>query len=227
MKTEIAAKDQKLKELRRGRKLTESQKLRREELESLTPMQGGKTLEKIAEEIREIKEQIPNKKDTMLEELELEDFSSMERLGSESEDEDIEQKIVKLERVKQEIADERRDIKAQQEEVDGRKDKWKNTVAYLRNSSMPGTIELANEKADIDLQIRIINKRITANKAKSKKVKLMETQLRPYIDRKENNKKSFSSEKKVGTAQSVLDNFFDNPPEFETLEPILISSDND
>eukprot|EP01022_Parablepharisma_sp_SALTPOND_P028444 TRINITY_DN70977_c1_g1_i1.p1 TRINITY_DN70977_c1_g1~~TRINITY_DN70977_c1_g1_i1.p1 ORF type:complete len:685 (-),score=174.03 TRINITY_DN70977_c1_g1_i1:6891-8945(-) len=238
LKTEIASKEQQINDLKAK---IDAQRVKQEDMEkslnkSIPTQEKGPTLAKIADEINELKQLVSGKKEhpEEIEEIGFEDFAPMEKLESDSEDEKISQKVNEWKRLKAEVAREKGDIKADQEEVNIKKTKWRDALMYLRSNYIPDMedrkSELMEEKAEIDSQIKAINQRIESNKIKAQKVKEMEIELRPYLNRKENQKESFrrllNFEEKPGAVQTQ-DDFFNRPPEFEDLESIGFSSEHD
>ena len=252
MQTAIEEKDQQISELKSK---LEAHKAKQEEAEKsinksavTSPPAGNRySLVKIADEINEIKQLVSGKKavpeNELDKEIEFEDFAPMEKLESEyirggnidrEEDSKIVEKINEWKRMKAEVAAEKKEIQNEQEAIEKDKEKWKENLAYLKTNYTEDVEErkkvLLDEKAEIDKRIKEVNARIEANKDAAQKVKQMEVELKPYLEKEEKGGK-----KKEGLRR-LLDfeqkpvvqtgtNFY--RPEFEELESFGFSSEHD
>lgn len=216
LKAEIKAKEQRITSLKA--------KLDARKVEQAAPVQEP-MLAKIADEINEIKEIVSGKKEPQDVDA---DFTPMENVESDSEEE-MSQKVEEWRKLKGEASREKREIRAVQEEIAGRKDKWRSALNYLKSNIGEDVDsrkkQLMDEKTEIDMQIKAVNKKVEINKHKAQRVKEMEVELRPYLDKKRQRgslRKLLSFEDKAGH-----DALFSRPQNFDDFESMGFSSDQD
>ena len=216
LKAEINAKEQRIKNLKA----------------KLESSKGGEVvggtqepmLAKIADEINEIKEIVSGKKET-----EFDDFTPMENIESDSEEERIAQKVEQWKRLKAEIANEKKEIKSIQDTIISKKDKWRESLAYLKNNYTEDMEEkkqeLMDEKTEIDIQIKAVNKKVEVNKRKVQKAKEMEAELKPYLNKK--NQKPSLRKFLDFDEKGAQDTLFNRPQNFDDFESMGFSSDQE
>jgi len=219
LKTEIAAKDQQIRDLKAK---IESQKLRQEEIERsfIKPsvdLTQEPMLTKLASEIDTIKEYVSGKK-TTVKEQELDEFVEMENFDSEGEEDKHNQKINKLKQLKAEVADLKKEIKTEQDIIQSKKAKWKENFNYLKDNYTSDIEDkkkkLINEKAEIDSIIKVLNRKVEIYKAKEKRVKELESELESHLN--ENIKQK---------PERVRDSFFIKSHKFPDIESVGHSND--
>ena len=173
LKTEIAAKEQQIKDLKSK---IEMQKKKYGIAQSAIFPSHKPLLSKIVGEIGEIKQIVSGRFD------DLEDLVPMESVYSGGEN------FNALNKLKAEVEKEKKEVKAEQEEVEEKKEKWQNDVASIRLNNAVDPKEnkrsLIIEKSEIDSQIKSINAKIKGIKAKTMKIQKMEAELQSSISKR-------------------------------------------